>query len=360
MTRPRIGVLGGGIVGAAIAYALAGRQVDVDLFDARRPAGGTSRVSFGWINAQSTPDRAYFDMRAEAVRAYHALPEPLQRAMGLRWTGSLTFNQPPEALQRALSQLHSWGHAVRAVDAREFRALEPAFRHPPPLALHSEMDGTVEPRTATFALLSAARARGARLHFNVRVQGLTERHGRVESLRLPGSELACDAVVLAAGADTNEVLRMVGMRLPITTETDSLVYLRDAPGAFSRVLNAQTYHARQRPDGQVVLGSDVAAERGNPHPDIVSRLIGRFAADLDPAAAALGYTVRSSRRVVPADGMPIVGHVPGTANLYVAVMHSGITLAPLIGEVAAEEILGGSDSRLARQFRPQRFVPSRP
>jgi glycine/D-amino acid oxidase-like deaminating enzyme len=357
--RPRISVIGGGIIGAAIAYALSGKRADVDLFDARRPAGGTSRTSFAWINAQSTRDRAYFDLRTEALRAYRELPDALQRAMGLRWTGSLTFNDSPEALEHALGRLQSWGHPVRGVDTQEFRALEPALHNPPLLALHSESDGTVEPRRATFALLSAARERGARLHFNAKIPVLLERNGRIESVRIAGSEVACDAVVLATGADTNELLSTVGGHLPIVSETDTLLYLQAAPGIFARVLNAPTYHFRQRLDGQVVLGSDVAEERGQPPSIVAAQLIRRFAADFDSGVAALAYTTRPSRRVVPADGMPVVGHVPTVSNLYVAVTHSGITLAPLIAQIAAEEILDTGASRLASQFRPDRFQPTR-
>jgi glycine/D-amino acid oxidase-like deaminating enzyme len=356
--RPRITVIGGGIVGAAIAYCLAGKGADVDLFDARRPAGGTSRVSFAWINAQSTLDRAYFELRAQAVHAYRALPDALQRAMGLRWAGSLTFNAPPEALQRALGRLQSWGHTVRGVDAREFRALEPALRNPPPLALYSEGDGTLEPRRATFALLAAARDRGARLHFNSGVQGLTAQNGRIGAVRLAGSAITCDAVVLAAGADTNSLLHLLGMSLPITAETDTLVYLRARPQLLTRVLNAPTYHARQRLDGRIILGSDVPAERGDASPDSTARLLGRFAADLDGPVAAPDYATRRSRRVVPADGMPILGTIPGIANLYVAVTHSGVTLAPLLAQIAAAELVDATAATLHQQFRPQRFAAS--
>jgi glycine/D-amino acid oxidase-like deaminating enzyme len=357
--RPRISILGGGVIGAAVAYALSGKRADVDLFDARRPAGGTSRTSFAWINAHSTHDRAYFDLRTKALRAYRELPDALQRAMGLRWTGSLTFNDSPEALERALDRLQSWGHPVRGVDAREFRALEPALHNPPPLALHGESDGTVEPRRATFALLSAARERGARLHSNATVLGFLERNGRIVSVRLAGSEIACDVVVLATGADTNELLGTLGGHLPVVSETDTLLYLKGEPGIFTRVLNAPTYHARQRLDGQIVLGSDAPGERGAASPDTATQLIRRFAADFHSDLVVNTHTLRTSRRVVPADGMPVVGYVPALSNLYVAVTHSGITLAPLIAQIAAEEILDAGASRLAPQFRPDRFPPAR-
>ena len=59
---------------------------------------------------------------------------------------------------------------------------------------------------------------------------------------------------------------------------------------------------------------------------------------------------------MPRDQLPMVGGLPGIDGFYVVVSHSGVTLGPLWGRVAAAEILDGSlDSRLAT-FRPARFL----
>jgi len=61
-------------------------------------------------------------------------------------------------------------------------------------------------------------------------------------------------------------------------------------------------------------------------------------------------------RPMPEDGFPAVGFVPGPEGLYVAVMHSGVTLAPAIGRFAAEEILDGARIDLLAPYRPSRFA----
>ena len=63
----------------------------------------------------------------------------------------------------------------------------------------------------------------------------------------------------------------------------------------------------------------------------------------------LGY------RVMPQDEYPILGFAQACPNLYVAATHSGVTLAPLIGELAAVEILDGVQVRFLEPYRPQRF-----
>jgi glycine/D-amino acid oxidase-like deaminating enzyme len=67
-------------------------------------------------------------------------------------------------------------------------------------------------------------------------------------------------------------------------------------------------------------------------------------------------TVTLGYRVLPKDDHPIVGFVDGWPNLYLAAMHSGITLSPFIGQVAAAEILDGINVDSLRDYRPSRFA----
>ena len=61
-------------------------------------------------------------------------------------------------------------------------------------------------------------------------------------------------------------------------------------------------------------------------------------------------------RVLPKDDHPIVGFTGRCPNLYIAAMHSGITLSPMIGQVAAMEILDGASVDLLAGYRPSRFA----
>ncbi|MGH3274204.1 MAG: FAD-dependent oxidoreductase [Streptosporangiaceae bacterium] len=90
----------------------------------------------------------------------------------------------------------------------------------------------------------------------------------------------------------------------------------------------------------------------------------------EPALALMGtvaryvpsarhVTVESARigvRSLPADELPVVGRVPGQDNLYTCVTHSGVTLGPLLAELAAGEILREDDDPLLTTFRPERFA----
>jgi glycine/D-amino acid oxidase-like deaminating enzyme len=59
---------------------------------------------------------------------------------------------------------------------------------------------------------------------------------------------------------------------------------------------------------------------------------------------------------MPLDGLPVLGFTATVSNLYVAVMHSGVTLAPLVGAMAPLEIVDGARVDLFAAYRPERFM----
>ena len=62
---------------------------------------------------------------------------------------------------------------------------------------------------------------------------------------------------------------------------------------------------------------------------------------------------------MPRDGFPIVGFAEGAPDIYVSVMHSGVTLSPVIGRLAALEILEGLEVQLLSPYRYARFEKRR-
>ena len=59
-------------------------------------------------------------------------------------------------------------------------------------------------------------------------------------------------------------------------------------------------------------------------------------------------------RPLPLDGHPVLGAAPSRPDVYLAITHSGVTLAPLIGRLAARELLGESLEEQLRLYRPTR------
>ena len=67
-------------------------------------------------------------------------------------------------------------------------------------------------------------------------------------------------------------------------------------------------------------------------------------------------SVSLAQRPVPEDGLPVLGPVPGVAGLWLAVLHSGVTLGPVAGELLAAEVTGKGEQPLLAAFRPARLL----
>ncbi len=171
-----------------------------------------------------------------------------------------------------------------------------------------------------------------------------------------------DVAVLAAGAESVAVARAVGLDIPtlaspgmlVETEplpafTDKVVYLPGGPGPQA--------HLRQRPDGSVLLGErsqeTVAHDLRQRHGQALLDQAARFLPVLRDARIARTLL---AWRSMPGDRLPIVGPVPGLDSLYLALTHSGVTLAPVLGRLVADEIATGEQQRLLAPFRPGRFA----
>jgi glycine/D-amino acid oxidase-like deaminating enzyme len=123
------------------------------------------------------------------------------------------------------------------------------------------------------------------------------------------------------------------------------------------VIYSPDLHLRQQADGRILLGeswtmdtedTDLSLARGQ-------HLLARAAAFLPELAQAHVETMKVGVRPMPQDEHPIVGPVPGLAGLYVAVTHSGVTLAPLIGQLVAQEVTSGQPSALLAEYRIERY-----
>ncbi|MDX1402640.1 MAG: FAD-dependent oxidoreductase, partial [Kiloniellales bacterium] len=126
---------------------------------------------------------------------------------------------------------------------------------------------------------------------------------------------------------------------------------------LNRVLLSPRLHVKQDPDGALVMGRDFG---GGPEPEDfeaeraalfneMQKLL-RTGDELELAKMSLGL------RPIPADGHPVIGYAPDWPQVYLAVMHSGVTLMPVVAQIAAAEVGRLEKADVAAAFRPDRFV----
>ncbi len=361
--RARVVVVGAGIVGSSIAYHLARRGAEVTIFDKRRPAAGATWDSFAWINASfNKQPRGYFELNRLGALGYQDLEEQLddlrvERGGSVQWFAD---DAGGDWLRDQVRSHRAWGYDTRLIDKHELAALEPEL-DPGPIsaAAYSAEEGSVDPVAATEVLLDAAQEAGAVLEYPAEVTGVELTGGRLETIHVAGEQTRrqpADVLVIAAGGETPEVAAMTGARVPLVYSSGMLAHSAPIVHSLSRVALAPTAHIVQRADGTIVTGADFG---GGPAGDASAghgaALLAEAAKYL-PALAEAGLDRLSvGRRSKPSGGLPAVGFAPSSPDVYLAVSHSAVTLAPVVGRMAAAEILDGLSFELLADFRPSRF-----
>ncbi len=361
-TRTAI-VIGAGIVGAAIAYELAKRGVAVTILEKFKPAAGATGDSFAYLNASTkTGSRPYFQLNWLGMAGWRIWQQEAGPALPLQWGGA-TYWRDSEAeaakLGASLRIAQSWGYAGRSVDAGVLKTLLPGLAIGPVSAgAFFPEEGEVDPIGAVAALLERAGKLGAKLRAPVEVKALFVRDGKVAGVRTSDGVIEADTVVLAAGLGSEALAGQAGVRLPLTSSPGVLLHTRPQKQVLDRVVFAPRSTFKQMPDGRFVA-SISGHEGGAPEGagvEAFGNAIQRAASTYLPGIGSAGIErVSVGQRVVPADSFPVVGFAPKLGGLYVAVTHSGVTLAPALGRLAAQEIVDGVVAEPLAAFRPDRF-----
>lgn len=374
-SRERIVIIGGGIVGASICYRLAKRGADVTLVERHGPAAGATGRSFAWINASFTKQpRHYHNLNRLGVHAFRDLHRELGPELPASWGGTIEWYTNPERadeLRRMAGLQQEWGYPIRMINDQEIARMEPALNPGKLLAgAFSEIEGQVDAAGATRLLLRRAQQAGARIVYPCEVGEIVAREGGY-LLRTSRGELNCRTLVLASGVDTERLAAMAGVKAPLVPAPG--ITVRTTPQVISirSVLVTEDSHLRRDLDGRFVIGDDFGPPENTIHQhlkdhprDFPDRSYARIhgeriragAAKFLPGLGGAGIEkVSICWRPMPKDGFPIVGFVTGAERLYLAVTHSGVTLGPLIGQLAALEILDGAKVDLLSNYRPGRF-----
>jgi glycine/D-amino acid oxidase-like deaminating enzyme len=351
MGRPReVVVVGAGIVGASIAWHLAASGAAVTVVDGGAAGGGATANSFAWINASWGNPEPYFRLRQRAMVEWRRL-EAAVPALNVSWTGGLCWDMPDEQLDVFARQHGDWGYGVRVAGQAEIATIEPNLVAPPARAIHVADEAAVEPKNAAIVLLRDAELRGARIQLDVPVAGLVARDGAVTGIRTGERVISADEVVLAVGAGTAAMLDTIGINFAMTTPPGLLAHSRQHKRLLNGIVLAPGLHMRQTRAGRVVAGSDFGGADPGAEPELTATALLAKARSMLKGADALELDFFTlGHRPTPKGGFPAIGRVNHILGLYVAVMHSGVTLAPAIGRFTAEEILSGQRDPLLAPY----------
>ncbi|KAL5940890.1 hypothetical protein ACKVV1_008558 [Pyricularia oryzae] len=351
-----VAVVGGGIMGASIAWHLS-QHTNVTVI-APDVGGVATRASFAWLNAASGEDRAYYDFRRRSVGRWRELEAQIP-GLPVHWGGGFKWDLPPDELADFADKFAGWGYDIIRVDRSGIERMEPRVDPAvvPDWALYSPEEGALEADAAARLMVQHAVARGSAEVVEGTVAGFarTGGGGGVSGVVLEGGgTIEADHVVVAAGLGSVALLAAEGVDVPVAGRAGLLVNTKPlADRIASSVVYTSLLHLRQTLDGVVRVGLN--EERITEDPDGDAEVV---LAALREAVAQGGeleldyYTV--GERPVPEDGRPIIG-ATGVEGVSLAVMHSGVTNAALVGELLSREILTGERDPMLDDYLLERF-----
>ena len=338
-------VVGSGIVGASVAYHAARLGASATLVDKALPGAGATGESFGWIGASERVPGPGGALHAIATQEYRRLAAELP-AVRVCWRGALLWGG-----RHPLDDLEPGRHLV---DAEQIAALEPNLRTPPKHAVHIPGDGAVDPLATADALVGAARERGGRLVPGTAATGLRIERGRVVGVETTSGFVEAGRVVLANGADVSGLCTPLGVAVPTAPSPAILVRLTGPPDLVRTVVSTPDLEVRAAGNGELLVaavayaGETSAAELRRSGERIRVRIAEAFRGGEEVRL----LSARVGMRPMPIAGHPLIGRLPTVDGAYVAVMHSGVTLAPVAGRLVAEEIVHGVEVPALRGCRP--------
>ena len=349
-------VIGAGIVGASIAYHLTRRGAAVTLIDAGAVGGKATACSWAWTNASFGNPKPYFDLRSRSMALWDKLSVELPD-LPYRRTGTLYADNDRFSVEAFVENHSHWGYDCRLITRDQARQYEPAIRElEGPLAL-AEGEGQVEATSAAQVLATEARKAGAMVFTGLGIEAVSVGGaGLVDGVVLDAAPLKADEVIVAAGTETARIVEPLGVNLPMRSPAGLLVTTRPLPRLFERLILLPDLHVRQLPDGALLAGTSFTGEETDQPPEVQAEaLVQRIRGMIAGAEHAELSRWTVGHRPVPEDGFPVIGRPAQIGGLYIATMHSGVTLAPVVGDLVAREVIDGTRDPILGPFGPDRF-----
>jgi len=357
-------VVGGGIIGCAAALELIRAGCRVTVFERATPGAEASSAAAGLLAPIDDSAETNFARLALASwRLYPDVVRDLQERTGIDVEYVTRGTIYPTGAAQKRRDVAAWADikefGVELLQGEDVHRLEPALS---PKILHAifvKGDHWLNNQRLVLAYAQAAAAAGVELKTGCNVSRLVVEGGKVRGLVTEGERVEGDAILLAAGAWSGELMAALGAPLRIEPRRGQMIALAHVPPVLTYCVHGEVYMA-PRPSGELLVGATV--ERAGFQRAVTAEGISGLlhsAIELVPALRELpiARTWCGFRPWAP-DSLPVLGPWPGIEGLFVATGHfrSGILLAPITARLMTEWITGKEPSLSMKDFLPDRFL----
>ncbi|MBI2527104.1 MAG: FAD-binding oxidoreductase [Candidatus Rokubacteria bacterium] len=375
MDRGDAVVIGGGVMGASIAYHLARRGVGrTVLLEKATVCSGTSAKSSAIVRTHYTT-RPTATMALLARRMMETFREDVGAECGFVRTGMLVIGtaEGRDGMAQTVAMNRELGIETGFVSREEARRIDPLVDPPEGAPIvYEPRSGYGNPHDVAQSYARRFVELGGVLHQGAEVTAIDTAGGRVRAVRSTGGDVTAGAVVIAAGPWAQRVGRLAGIDLPVAAYRESIVTLHPrVPYGNDHPVVADLgngVYFRPETGGFILLGStreppeppgDPDRYEDRPYPAYVEDVVGRLARVMPAAVDAEIAGGWSGMYEVTPDWNPIMGQAAGLDGLYYCVGFSGhgFKLSPAAGLLMAELMAAGRASTLdLSPYRLERFA----
>ncbi|WP_460450981.1 NAD(P)/FAD-dependent oxidoreductase [Alsobacter sp. SYSU BS001988] len=367
--EPDVVVVGGGLVGGAMAFGLARAGARVCVLDEGDVAFRASRGNFAlvWVQSKGMGMPEYAAWSKRSADGWRDLARILQEETGIdvahSQPGGFTLclseaelQQRVDGMTRLHNQINMVEYGYEVLDHAETKRRLPDIGKDVAGSIYSPVDGHVNSLRLFRALHEAMQRRGVDYRPGRPVDRITAVAGgfRVAG---PWGEVQAPRIVLAAGLDNARLAPMVGLHAPVRPSKGQVIVTeKTAP-----FLHHPMVTVRQTDEGGVMIGDsqeDLGFDTVVTQP--VVSLMAERAVRMFPRLAGLNVVrTWSALRVMSPDGFPIYEQSTAHPGAFVTTCHSGVTLAANHVLTLAPAILAGALPEAVRPFTARRFhVPA--
>lgn len=364
---PDIAVIGAGTVGAAVAYGLATRGQRVMLLDGGDGDYRAARANFGlvWLQGKGLGLPAYQSLTRRSIDLWRGFADRLETATGTTLSyernggivfclGEADFERRRLALQRLHNQWDGGDPDWEMIDRSALERLLPKAKLGPDVtgASYGRRDGHVNPLRLLAGLHAAFVAAGGTLRHHALVTGITPVSDGFR-LDLPGERLTVPRIVITAGLGTQELARQVGIDAPLRPQRGQILVTEK----LAPFLPLPASGLRQTAEGSVMIGAtneDIGFDVSTT--GSAAAELSRKTARIIPALANATLVRQwAGLRVLTPDSYPIYAQSSTHPGAFVAICHSGVTLAAFHAEVLSAAIASGRLPEDLSPFHQDRF-----
>lgn len=365
-------IVGGGVIGCAIAYNLRKLGIAVTVVDTGEIGAEASSAAAGLLaplGSLSGPG-PLADLLLASWSMFPALVPELEEVSGIHLayerSGSLRVVRNPNNVANLRKRMQAWqplGLEMQWLTGDEARQREPLLAPDISGAIFAPEESQLSAPRVVKAFARAAANLGAELYPHHKVIGVNAHANNITEIRLSeGTAIGCKHVIVATGAWTCDMGDLLDIALPVIPQRGQVLTLKQptAPMALKHIIFGEAIYLAAKNDGTILVGAtkeEAGFEKHLTAGGVAWLLMTAIRLLPGLSGAAIDQMWAGLRPKTP-DNLPILGKAPGWQNVTLAAGHGsiGVALSAITGKSIAELVVTGNVPSLLAPFSAERFA----